>query len=173
MVGIQERLQQLVSMSGHQLRTEWQQAFRAEPPSGLTRDLLIRAIAYRLQERATGGLSQACKRTLRSLADQTSGEGALGALKLTSALAPGVRLVRDWGGQAHTVRVLETGFEYRGERYRSLTEIARRITGARWSGPRFFGVAKEGATTQRSGGDGAALGGRGHRRGVKAADGQI
>ena len=128
-------------MSGHQLRAGWRQAFRAEPPSGLTRDLLIRAIAYRLQERGTGGLSQACKRTLRRLAGQISDEGAARVLTPMPALAPGVRLVRDWGGRAHTVLVLETGFEYRGERYRSLTEIARRITGARWSGPRFFGLA--------------------------------
>lgn len=139
-VGLQQQLQQFTSMSGHQLRTEWHRAFRAEPPSGLTRDLLIRALAYRIQECATGGLSQACRRTLRSLAGQLSLEGARGALKLPVALAPGVRRVRDWGGRTHTVLVLESGFEYRGERHRSLTEVARRITGARWSGPRFFGL---------------------------------
>ena len=140
MVGIRQQLAELASMSGHRLRTEWRREFRAELPQGLTRDLLIRALAHRHQERASGGLSQACKRMLRGLARQISSEGARGALKLAPALTPGIRLVRDWGGQAHSVLVLESCFEYQGQRYRSLTEIAGRITGAHWSGPRFFGV---------------------------------
>ena len=57
-------------------------------------------------------------------------------------MKPGTKLVREWHGHAHTVNVLEDGFEYRGERYPSLTRIARRITGVHWSGPRFFGLAK-------------------------------
>jgi hypothetical protein len=69
-------------------------------------------------------------------------------------------LVRDWGGQAHAVLVLESGFEYQGQRYRSLTEIARRITGAHWSGPRFFGLT-------RAPGDGETR--RAGRRGFVAA----
>lgn len=140
MVGLQQRLQQLTAMSTHQLRAEWSQVFRAEPSAGLSRDLLIRGIGYQLQERALGGLSQTSKRLLARLARQHSGEGTV--VDPGPVLAPGVRLVRDWGGRAHSVIVLETGFEYQGERYRSLTEIARRITGAHWSGPRFFGVAQ-------------------------------
>ena len=142
MIGLQQRLEQLTAMSTKQLRAEWSQVFRAEPASGLSRDLLIRGIAYRLQERALGGLGQSSKRLLAGLAAQTSSDGSGGVLDLGPALAPGVRLVRDWGGRAHSVIVLESGFEYQGERYRSLTEIARRITGAHWSGPRFFGVAR-------------------------------
>lgn len=142
MVGLQQRLEQLTAMSSHQLRAEWSHVFRAEPAAGLSRDLLIRGIAYKLQERALGGLSQASKRMLAGLAAQTSSDGVGVFLDLSPALAPGVRLVRDWGGRAHSVLVLENGFEYQGERYRSLTEIARRITGAHWSGPRFFGVAR-------------------------------
>ena len=137
-----QRLQQLVALSGHQLRAEWSQIFRAEPSAGLSRDLLIRGIAYKLQERALGGLSQTCKRLLARHAVQISDGDACDGGALGPALAPGVRLVRDWGGHAHSVIVLENGFEYQGERYRSLSEIARRITGAHWSGPRFFGVAQ-------------------------------
>jgi hypothetical protein len=93
-----------------------------------------------VQERADGGLSQAVKRTLRNLVAQITAEGADGALRLVPTLKPGVRLVREWRGRAHSVLVLEDGFEYQGQRHRSLTEIARQITGAHWSGPRFFGV---------------------------------
>jgi hypothetical protein len=57
-------------------------------------------------------------------------------------LKPGTKLVREWHGRVHTVSVLDDGFEYQGERHRSLTHIAQRITGARWSGPRFFGISK-------------------------------
>lgn len=166
-VGLLQRLEQLTAMSGHQLRAEWSQLFRAEPSAGLSRDLLIRGIAYKLQERALGGLSQASKRMFTGLAAQTSCEGASGALDLGPALAPGVRLVRDWGGRAHTVIVLESGFEYQGERYRSLTEIARRITGAHWSGPRFFGVARG-----RGGGTPSARRHRDHPS-DRAAHGQV
>ena len=76
-------------------------------------------------------------------------------------MMPGVRLVRNWRGKAHTVLVLENGFEYAGERYRSLTEIARRITGSHLSGPRFFGVGP--AVTQQLKG----------RAGKAGADGQV
>ena len=153
---MQLRLQQLGAMSGHQLRAEWSQVFRAEPSAGLSRDLLVRGVAYKLQERAFGGLSQTSKRMLAGLAAQITGGGASTGLVLSPVLAPGVRLVRDWGGRAHTVIVLEGGFEYRAERYRSLSEIARRITGTHWSGPRFFGVAK----------------GRGHRADNRALAGR-
>jgi hypothetical protein len=71
---------------------------------------------------------------------QITAEGADGALRLVPTLKPNVRLVREWRGRAHSVLVLEDGFEYQGQRHRSLTEIARQITGAHWSGPRFFGV---------------------------------
>lgn len=142
MVGLQQRLEQLTAMTTKQLRAEWSQVFRAEPATGLSRDLLVRGIAFRLQERALGGLSQSVKRMLAGLAAQATSDGFGVVLDLGPALAPGVRLVRNWGGRAHSVIVLENGFEYQGERYRSLTEIARRITGAHWSGPRFFGVAR-------------------------------
>ena len=103
--------------------------------------LLIRAIAYRMQERADGGLATAAKRKLRQLIADLETKGAQ-AFDPGVALKPGARLVREWAGRTHTVIVLEHGFDYDGERYPSLTKIAARITGAHWSGPRFFGIGK-------------------------------
>ena len=138
---MQDELTRLASLPGHRLRIEWRRQFRNEPPAGLSRDLLLRAVTYKVQEHAYGGLNQAAKRALRNLAEKMAPERVDGALNLAPTLKPGVRLVRDWRGQAHSVLVLEDGFEYQGDRYRSLTKIARQITGAHWSGPRFFGVA--------------------------------
>jgi hypothetical protein len=101
---------------------------------------MIRALANKLQERAHGGPSRSLKRRLHALA----GEFEKGSLSLDPGvvLKTGARLVRQWRGHAHTVLVIEDGFEYEGQRYRSLTMIAARITGAHWSGPRFFGLIK-------------------------------
>ena len=97
---------------------------------------------------------------MRDLAAKITAEGADGALSLPPTLKPGMRLVREWRGQMHSVLVLENGFEYHDHRYRSLTEIARHITGAHWSGPRFFGVVqvrtKPKATSARRSSDHAA-----------------
>ncbi len=142
MAEVQEELSRLAGLPGHELRIEWRRQFRSEPPAGLSRDLLLRAVSYKVQERAYGGLNQAIKRVLRNEVTKITAKGANGALRLPPALSPGVRLVREWRGQTHSVAVREDGFEYQGQRYRSLTEIAHHITGAHWSGPRFFGVVQ-------------------------------
>lgn len=123
------------------------QGFRSTAPHRAGRDLLIRALAHKLQEQVYGGLSQSARRRLRSLA-KPDGEPGKQAAQTPPSLRPGVRLVREWDRQVHEVYVCADGFDYRGERYRSLTQIARHITGAHWSGPRFFGIAA--ATKQRS-----------------------
>ena len=107
---------------------------------GLSRDLMIRVLANKMQERAYGGPSPSMNRRLSTL----EGEFERGSSSFDPGvvLKAGARLVRQWRGHAHTVLVLEDGFEYEGQRYRSLTMIAARITGAHWSGPRFFGVTK-------------------------------
>jgi len=107
----------------------------------MPRDLMIRALAYRLQEQAHGGLAPAAKRKLRSLVAEIETKGTQ-VFDPGVVLKPGARLVREWAGRTHTVIVLEDGFEYDGERYPSLTKIAAKITGAHWSGPRFFGIGK-------------------------------
>jgi hypothetical protein len=134
----------LVDRSTHELRLAWRQLYCAEPPRGLSRNLLIRALAHQLQGRTHGGASRALRRRLQTL----SGEFESGSGSFNSALLPktGTTLVRQWRGRAHTVLVREDGFEYEGQRYRSLSVIADRITGAHWSGPRFFGLTKRAGT---------------------------
>jgi len=108
----------------------------------LSQDMLIRGIAYKIQEKAYGGLSQSMKRKLNTIAKQIDGDDRSG-FDPGPALKPGAKLIREWQAQTYTVTVLDDGFEYDGKRYGSLSMIAREITGVRWSGPRFFGLKKE------------------------------
>jgi hypothetical protein len=130
----------LVDRSTPELRLAWRQLHRTSPPQGLSRDLLIRALANQLQEQSYGGTSRALRRRLQSL----SGASAKSTMAIDPGLVlkTGTTLVRQWRGHTHTVLVRGDGFEYVGQRYRSLTMIAERITGAHWSGPRFFGLTK-------------------------------
>jgi hypothetical protein len=96
-----------------------------------------------MQERAQDGLAPALRRRLRDLTREIETKGT-GTFDPGVVLKPGTRLVREWGGRIHTVIVVEDGFDYESERYRSLTKIASRITDAHWSGPRFFGIVKPG-----------------------------
>jgi hypothetical protein len=137
---VDRQIAELVDRSTHELRLAWRQLHRTGPPLGLSRDLLTRALANQLQERTGGEASRVLRRRLQTLT---------GALEKGNAsfdpgivLKTGTTLVRQWRGHAHTVLIREDGFEYEGERYRSLTVIAERITGAHWSGPRFFGLTK-------------------------------
>jgi hypothetical protein len=124
-----------------ELRSEWRRLHRAPPPMRLSRDLMIRGIAYKLQERLLGGLSDSIMRKLNRLNTET--EASYGHKPAPPiSLKAGARLVREWRGVTHTVLVHADGFEWNGRRYRSLTLVAGEITGAHWSGPRFFGLKK-------------------------------
>ena len=125
---LESEIAALGGLSAHDLRIAWRRLYRDQPPRSMSRDLMIRAIAYRMQERAHGGLAPATRRRLRSLVEEIETKGT-DAFDSGIALKPGARLVRDWAGQAHTVIMIEDGFEYHGERYPSLTKIAARITG--------------------------------------------
>ena len=122
------------------LKGEWRRLYGTEPPQ-LSRDLILRAVAYRIQERASGGLSKATLRRLARLASELSAGNEI-TVESGPRLRPGARLVREWRGRTHTVDVGENGFAYAGTTYASLTTIAKVITGAHWSGPRFFGLVK-------------------------------
>jgi hypothetical protein len=133
------QLEALPNLSIAELRAAWRRRFRSPPPNRLSRDLLMRSIAHKIQERAHGGLGKATLRKLEAFAEQlAAGDGRW--LDPYRALKPGTRLVRSWGGETHSVLVLAEGFEYRGARFRSLSQLARTITRVRWSGPRFFGL---------------------------------
>ena len=138
---LDSELAALPTLSAEELRLKWHNLRCGEPIALASRDLLIREIAYKMQERADGGLAPAVKRRLRTLAEEFEANGA-GSLAPAPLLKPGTRLLREWQGRTHTVIVLEDGFEHEGERYQSLTQIARHITGAHWSGPRFFGLRR-------------------------------
>lgn len=131
-------LAKLDAMPSAELRAVWRDQYRSPAPD-LGPDLLRRGIAWRMQERTAGKLSPATRREIdRMIARLNAGEepAKSGAAKLK----PGTRLIRSWGGTVHQVLVLEDGFEHEGGHYRSLSQIARAITGAHWSGPRFFGL---------------------------------
>jgi hypothetical protein len=105
----------------------------------------MRGIGYRLQELQHGGLGKSTRRKLKTLAKMFRTEGRV-APDPDISLKPGARLVREWHGRTHTVTVTEDGFEYVGLSYRSLSNIAKKITGTHWSGPRFFGLVRSGAS---------------------------
>ena len=150
---VADRLARLETLDLSAMRQEWRRLNRAEPPR-LSRDLMTRALAYRIQEIAFGGLSKATLRRLASLAAEFESDGRI-ATPAQPRIKPGARLIREWHGRTHAVVVTEEGFEFEGKRYRSLTSIAREITGAAWSGPRFFGLAR---TANASGRNDAPLG---------------
>ena len=130
----------LLDRSTQELRLAWSKLHRTEPPFGISRDLLIRSLAYDLQQRAHGGPNLRLRRRLRTLT--AAWERGARSVDPGVVLKAGSTLVRQWRGHTHAILVREDGFEYEGQRYRSLTVIAERITGAHWSGPRFFGVTK-------------------------------
>ena len=136
------RVTDLEALDTQALRRRWREVIGAEPPAFSRAELLRLGIAYRLQEEASGGLPLAVQRRLKRLAEQVHRDPQA-AVAAPPRLKPGTRLVRRWGGTAHQVTVLDHGFQYRGEAQASLSEIARHITGTRWSGPAFFGLTAQ------------------------------
>ncbi len=137
--GLTEKLAALADLDAVGLRAEWRRLYRSHPPRHIRRDLLVLAIAWKLQEKVYGGLTVAQKRKLAGIAEELRKNGDLSA-DPAIRMKPGLKLVREWRGETHTVLVLEDGFEWNGQRRCSLSAIAREITGTRWSGPLFFGL---------------------------------
>jgi hypothetical protein len=142
-VAIERELDRIRSLGLQGLRDEWRRLHRSEPPK-ISRDLLVLALGYRLQEIKYGGLSKSTRRKLLTMAKAMRTSGRVGPTPSLS-LKPGARLIREWRGRTHSVTVTDDGFEYAGASYPSLTKIAKEITGAHWSGPRFFGLLASGA----------------------------
>lgn len=141
--GLCEELAALSGDTVKSLKVRWRALWNSEPPKRISRELLMRAIAYRLQERTFGGL----KPSTRRLLERVGKEGSLDEPSRTSSTraTPGTVLVREWQGTSHRVTVLDDGVVYRDRHYRSLSEVARAITGGRWSGPLFFGLRRLGS----------------------------
>ncbi len=141
---IAQELNDLETRSDGELKDRWRSLYATKPPQKIHRSLLIAAVAHRMQEKALGALKSSVRRHLMQAANNQT----------TPRLSPhfpslrpraGTVLVRDWGGVTHQAKVLEDGILFRSKRYKSLSEVARVITGTRWSGPLFFGLksAKE------------------------------
>lgn len=139
---VAEELSAIPGLARDELVTRWEAAYGRLPPKGVSRRLLEYSAAYQVQANAKGSLKPALRRKLRSFSTTSATEPKIAAAKPrgSSALPAGTRLVREWHGRIHSVHVRDDGFEYDGCVYVSLSKIAREITGARWSGPRFFGL---------------------------------
>jgi len=134
---LDQELNRIAGLSARHVRTEWQRCYGEEAPA-LPLPLLRRALAYRVQEKALGGLSPAAGRMLTLLRSSSSTVATNSPIDLKI----GTRLVREWNGKLHNVLVSEEGYLFEERSYASLSQIARLITGAHWSGPRFFGLKR-------------------------------
>ena len=136
---LEQELKDLETRDDDELKNRWRSLYGTKPPQKIHRSLLMAAIAHRIQEKALGPLKCSVRRHLMQAANNP-------ATPRPSPHYPSLRpragtvLVRDWGGVTHQAKVLEDGILFRSKRYKSLSAIARVITGTRWSGPLFFGL---------------------------------
>jgi hypothetical protein len=121
------------------LRQRWAEFYGMAPGPRISRELLIRAVAHRMQEEAHGGLGKSCQRQLARFAETLRDGGSI-PMSQTQSFKPGTKLIREWKGKVHEVVIAGGTYIWAGQHYRSLSQIARAITGTRWSGPRFFGL---------------------------------
>ena len=126
---------EIEAMDRAALLAAWGQVFRTPVPRGLSQPFLRRFLAFEVQARRMGGLPRGFVKRL---------ERQVAGTALPAGPAPGGRLLREWNGTTHAVDVVDDGYRWNGETYRSLSAVARAITGARWSGPRFFGISQGG-----------------------------
>jgi hypothetical protein len=146
-----EALARLPELELGELRAHWRALYKADASPHLSRELLVRAVAYRMQELALGGLrpGRQHQHQLRQTANQFNKTGEI-TRRARVELKPGTRLVREWRGRTYEVLVLDDGFSWQGTSYRSLSAVARKITGTAWSGPLFFGLKQNRPATQWS-----------------------
>src|ERR1700687_4303066 len=134
-----QELKDLETRGDDELKDCWSSLYGTKPPQKIHRSLLIAAVAHRLQENALGALKSSVRRHLMQAANYPA-TSRPSPTPLSLRPRAGPVLVRDWGGVTHQVRVLEDGVLFRSKRYKSLSQVARVITGTRWSGPLFFGL---------------------------------
>jgi hypothetical protein len=144
-----EALSRLPTLAIAELRQQWRGLYKTQAPPNLSRELLVRAVAHRLQELVLGRLRSEPRRQLLRIAQQFKQTGEA-TIRSRPELKPGTRLMREWQGRTYEVLALDGGFSWEGMRYRSLSAIARKITGTAWSGPLFFGLKPSRSATRRS-----------------------
>jgi hypothetical protein len=144
---VKKTLAELPMLDRPKLLDLWRANFGKAAPPGLRRELIVPILAYRIQERAYGGLKKETILKLRQLAREFDKKPSISTR--TNEAKPGTRIVRQWRGQTHEVTAVGGGWLYRDVTYKSLSEIARLITGARWSGPLFFGLKRQATKDRR------------------------
>ena len=145
-----EALSRLPTLDIGEFRQQWRSLYKTPAPSNLSRELLVRAVAHRMQELALGGLRPEPRRQLLRIAQHFKEEPGEARILARPQLKPGTRLMREWQGRTYDVLVLDDGFSWQGTHHRSLSAIARKITGTAWSGPLFFGLKPNRSATRRS-----------------------
>ena len=135
------KIKKLAALSLNELRSTWVSLFSEPPPKLARSDYLIRAIAFHIQETASGAPPKSSARRLQKLVNGTASE-TVSQPHALNKLRPGARLLREWQSETHEVLVITGGFQYRGKVFKSLSQIARLITDTRWSGPLFFGLKR-------------------------------
>ena len=156
-IAVAERVRELSALDLGGLRLQWRNVFGRNAPAHLTKPLLSRILAYRLQSEAYGDLDSDVRRALKGVRRSAeAGADKSGSFGSARRIKPGSVLVREWGGQLHRVTALSEGFTWDGGTYRSLSHVARAITGVRWNGPKFFGLDRlagnrEGRSDRRPG----------------------
>jgi Protein of unknown function (DUF2924) len=139
---LEREIAALPKMNIAQLRAKWRSSLKQTAPPHVRKQLLVPLLAYKLQEQVYGGLKPEIRRQLEKIALRYRRDPSTTdvSFRQPRRIKPGTRLLRHWNGKSHQVTVIDDGFEYEGERYESLSVIARKITGTRWSGPLFFGL---------------------------------
>jgi hypothetical protein len=139
---VEHELAHITTLSLPDLRAAWAERFGGAAAAIRSRDVLLRHYAWQIQANAFGGLDAKTGRKLASIADALEGGGSYEP-RIERSLSPGIVLTREWKGVLHSVTVTVDGFLHLGKSYGSLSDVARTITGTRWSGPRFFGLEQK------------------------------
>jgi len=132
-------IDELQEATSANLKWRWRALYGSEVPRRISRDLMIRALAYRIQEKTLGGLKPSTRQLLTKVAADASARRPIEVAPEPS-IKPGTVLLREWHGTQHQVIVREDGLVFNGKQYKSLSQVAYRITGTKWSGPLFFGL---------------------------------
>ena len=145
---IEVQLNSVTNLNRSELQRLWRDSYGSDPPQKISVLLMRQAIAHRLQVKHLGGLNFSTRRAFKRVLDEPNSPHAK-SRKIGTGVSNGTVLVREWHGAVHQVTVTETGVLYRGKLFRSLSEVAREITGTRWSGPSFFGLRKSSRKSNR------------------------
>lgn len=147
-----KQIAELDKLGQEELKTKWRELFGAEPPA-YRRGFLIKGLAYRIQELKHGGLSSEARSRIDELAEEQGSGKKPTRRSQDGAPIIGARLIREWQGVQHEATVVYGGYEYQGKKYKSLSAVARAITGTQWSGPLFFGLRRHGKPTEAATGE--------------------